>query len=137
MTDPKDIPELGAAGLRKFALTTGTILVGLFGVLLPWLFGLTYPLWPWLAGGILAAWGLVAPDSLNLLYRGWMKFGAAMGYINSRIILALLFYFIILPAGLIMRMAGKDPLQRKAESKKSSYRVTSRSRPAKQMEKPF
>jgi len=137
MANLDNIPILDAAGLRKFSLTTGGILAGLFGLLLPWLFDLGYPLWPWLAGGALVAWGLIAPCSLNPLYRGWMKFGAAIGYVNSRIILGLLFYLLILPAGLIMRLAGKDPLQRKPMPEKPSYRVVSKSRPAKHMEKPF
>ena len=55
MATQKDIPELDAAGLRRFALVTGAILAVLFGVLLPWLFGFGFPLWPWIVAGVLAA----------------------------------------------------------------------------------
>jgi hypothetical protein len=34
MTD-HDIPQLDAKGLREFGLTTGAIIIGLFGVVLP------------------------------------------------------------------------------------------------------
>lgn len=38
MTD-HDIPQLDAKGLREFGLTTGAIIIGLFGLVLPLLFG--------------------------------------------------------------------------------------------------
>ncbi len=137
MSTHNDIPSLDTAGLRRFALVTGAVLAGLFGLLLPWLFGAAVPRWPWIGAGLLVAWGLLAPASLNPLYRGWMKFGALMGYINSRIILGLLFYVIVLPAGLVMRALGKDPLQRRHQPDATSYRVASKARPSKHMEKPF
>ncbi len=132
-----DIPEPDAAGLRRAALTTAAVLALLFGALLPWLLDRPFPVWPWAGGGLLAAWGLLAPASLAPLYRLWMRFGAALGWINSRIILGLLFYGLILPAGLLMRALGKDPLQRRLEADRDSYRVASKARPADHMEKPF
>ena len=132
-----DIPELDAAGLRRAGLATGAVLAGLFGLLLPWLLGRDLPLWPWLAGGGLAAWGLLAPASLAPLYRLWMRFGAVLGWINSRIILGLLFYAMILPAGLLMRLLGKDPMRRRFDAGVASYRVASKARPADHLEKPF
>ena len=59
------IPELDRKGLREFALVTGGVLVGLFGLVLPWLFNLGWPTWPWILAGILVALGLVAPMALQ------------------------------------------------------------------------
>lgn len=88
------------------APTMGAVISVLFGLVLPWLFGFDFHLSPWTVGGTLALWGLVAPSTLPPLYRAWMKFGMAIGWFNSRVILGLMFYVVILPAGLIMRLAG-------------------------------
>ena len=41
-----------------------------------------------------------------------MKFGNVMNWINTRLILGVMFYGIFLPIGLCMRLFGKDPMQR-------------------------
>ena len=46
------IPELDRAGLREFALVTSGVIVGLFGLFLPWLFDLKWPTWPWILAAI-------------------------------------------------------------------------------------
>jgi len=45
-----DIEKLDARGYRKFGVTTGAIIIGLFGLVIPWLFNLNYPTWPWILG---------------------------------------------------------------------------------------
>ena len=131
-----EIIELDRAGLRKFGLTTGAIVVGLFGLLLPWLFSAALPLWPWYIA--LALWlpALAYPAALQPVYKGWMKIGAVLGFINTRIILGLFFYTILMPMGLAMRLLGKDPMCRKP-SNAPSYRVASTVNPPKKMENPF
>lgn len=132
VTDPID-----RKGLREFGLITGGILAVLFGVALPWLFDHGWPLWPWLLGGLLAGWALVWPAGLRPVYRGWMKFGAVLGWINSRIILGLMFYLLVLPAGLIMRLFGKDPMRRRFDRSAETYRVASKEPPPHHMRRPF
>jgi len=56
--------------------------------------------------------------SLNFL---WFKFGILLGRIISPIIMALVFVFAIIPTGIIIRLMGKDPLQRKFLKNKNSY----------------
>ena len=56
--------------------------------------------------------------------------------LNS-IILAIVFFGVITPMGLFMRMLGKDPLRRKIDEQAKSYRVVSKARPKNHMERPF
>ena len=56
--------------------------------------------------------------SLNFL---WFKFGILLGRIISPIIMALVFVFAIIPTGIIIRLMGKAPLQRKFLKNKNSY----------------
>ena len=52
-----------------------------------------------------------------------LKFGAVAGWINTRIILLLLFYVVLLPVGLVMKVFGADPLRRKTDPTVQSYRI--------------
>jgi len=131
------INTLDAAGYRNFGLVTSAIVVGLFGLCLPWLFSLAYPKWPWIFGGILGAWALLAPTTLKPIYAGWMKFGNVMNWINTRLILGIIFYGLILPFGLVMRLFGKDPMRRKLDSSMPSYRVKSHNDGKDNVEHPY
>ncbi len=122
--------------LRSFGLTTGAIVAGLFGLLLPWLFSHAWPVWPWVLAGILTGLGLTYPRALAPVYRLWMKFGHVMGFINSRILLGLVFYLLITPVGGLMRLFGWDPMQRRL-GLGTSYRVPSRNRDQRHFERPF
>jgi hypothetical protein len=132
-----DIPQLDRAGLRKFGLTTGGIVAALFGLLLPWIFDRSLPLWPWIVCGILAALAVAAPTALGPIYRGWMKIGNVLGWINTRIILALLFFVVLFPVGLLRRLFGRDPMHRKLDAHADSYRVPSTPQLPKNLERPF
>jgi hypothetical protein len=75
-----------------------------------------WPLWPlhapnryWLAGaGVWLLAALVYPQGLAPLYKAWMALGHALGWINSRIILGIVFFVVVMPIGLVMRLFGKD-----------------------------
>jgi hypothetical protein len=119
-----EIRNLDNQELRSFGLITGTIVTVLFGLLLPWIFKLDFPRWPWVVTLVLSAWALLIPQTLNSLYRGWMKVGFVLGWVNTRIILTMLFYTIFLPIGLILKITGKDPMTRSLRKEGSDYRVT-------------
>ncbi len=131
------IPELDRAGLRNFGLLFGAIISILFGVVLPWLFGYRFPWWPWIIGSVFAAWALAAPNTLKPVYRLWMRFGLVINAVVNRVVLAAVFYLVVLPTGLILRLRGRDPMQRKFDKQTMSYRTKSRRAPSDQMQKPF
>ena len=131
------IPELDRKGLREFGLVTGGIVAGLFGLFFPWLLEVQIPLWPWAVAGILAAWALLAPNSLRPLYRLWMRLGLLLSRITTPIILGVVFLVVILPVALVMKVAGRDPMARKFDDKAKTYRVPSRKALRDSMERPF
>ncbi|MAV73347.1 MAG: sxtJ [Halieaceae bacterium MED-G27] len=132
------IPKLDRNGLRQFGLTFSAIVVSLFGLLLPWLFAATWPTWPWLFAAILASASLVFPPVLSPLYQLWMHFGLVMAYLNTRIILFLLYTVVFVPTGLAMKVGGRDTLMRKlSRTDDKSYRVASKVRDASHFERPY
>jgi hypothetical protein len=66
-----------------------------------------------------------------------MRLGGILGWINTRIILAIGFYGLFMPIGIIMRMMGKDPLRRAFDPKIQSYRVLRSSRDSEHMSRQY
>ena len=67
-----------------------------------------------------------------------MKFGLLMGtYIMTPIIMSIVFYGMFMPMGLIMRLFGKDGMERKLDANADTYRVIVEPPPTKNLEKPF
>ena len=127
----------GSGELRKFGLVTGAIVVTLFGIVLPWLIGHPWPVWPWVIAGIFWIWALTSPATLFIVYRIWMKFGHVAGWINTRIILGLIFYLVFFPVGILLRMLGKDPMTRKLDGTSKSYRIISAPIEKDHIERPY
>src|SRR5260370_39390595 len=94
--------------LRKFGIVTGAIFGLLFGFLLPWLRNHDSPLWAWVLWVILSAPALLRPRLLRFPHAGWVRLGAMLGWINSRIIVAVIFYLVVVPMGFIARVLGRD-----------------------------
>lgn len=132
------IPELDKKGLREFGLVTGGIIAGLFGLFFPWLLEVGIPKWPFILGGILAAWGLIHPMSLRPVYTNWMKFGLLLSKVTTPIVMGVAFYGVVMPVGILMRTFSRDPMQRRLDSQAASYRITHEGEGAKQhFERPF
>ena len=108
--------------LRQFGLLLGVLIPLFFCVLLPSLHSHSAPLWPVGIGVILILLGVVAPQRLSLVYRGWMALGNVLGFINSHLILGVVFVFVLQPIALIMRCLGHDPLRKRWDASTDSYR---------------
>lgn len=136
MTD--HIPKLDRQGLRRFGVVSGLIIAGAFGIVLPLLFRHPTPTWPWILASILIIWASIAPQTLDPVYQGWMRFGMVVNWIETRLVLGILFYGLLMPMGLILRnLFGQDPMRRSTDRRSETYRVPSLDRPLKSMEKPF
>ena len=87
--------------------------------------------WPLIDGQSLRVWslivsliflvlGLLNSKLLNPLNLAWFKFGKILGKVVSPIVLGVVYFIIITPIGLFLRLTGKDLLQTKF-SKNNSY----------------
>ena len=78
----------------------------------------------WWAIGVSAAFALVAvfrPALLAGLNRWWIKLGVLLGNVVSPVALGILFYGVLVPTGVAMRIAGKDPLRLKRDAAAATY----------------
>jgi hypothetical protein len=58
-----------------------------------------------------------------------MALGAILGWVNTRIILGVVFFGLITPMGIALRLAGRDPMQRALDANATTYRVRRVPRP--------
>lgn len=131
------IASMSKEELRKFGLVTGGIFIALFGLIFPFVLGRHYVLWPWIIGGVLVVLALIFPLGLAPVYKYWMKFSHVLGWINTRIILGIIFYLFITPIGLMIRLFTRDPMARKLDRSATSYRVASTPAPRENLKRPF
>lgn len=123
--------------LRKFGLIMGLIIALLFGLIIPFLKHDSYPWLPWMIGVAFWLWALAAPSTIRGFYELWMKFGNVLGFINTRIILILVFYLMVTPLGMIKRLFGYNPLRLGFEKESTTYRVDVEVQNKQRMEVPF
>ena len=107
--------------LREFGFLIGFGLPILIGWIIPALSGHAFRGWTlWIAIPFLII-GILKPNLLFYPFKGWMGLGLALGWINSRVILGLVFLLVLQPIALIMKFVGHDPLKIK-KSNERSYR---------------
>lgn len=72
-------------------------------------------------GALLLILGLLWPRVLVLPNRGWMLLAEGLSFVSTRIILALVFFLVVTPIGVIKRMMGWDPLSRRGARSESYW----------------
>ncbi len=119
----------------------GLLFAGLFLVIsgIGFFKGSTWWVWSTAAGALFLATGLAAPAILAPAYRWWMKFAAALGWLNTRVILTVVFLLIFAPVGLILRLFRRDLLHQRFDRRAGSYWMKRRREPfnAKRYEQMF
>lgn len=107
---------------RSFGLTVGGILVAIALVRWYWVAGLSWLMTGLLVVGLaLVVAALVRPALLALPNRLWTKLGLVLFHVVNPVVMLLMFIVVIMPAGLIMRLLGHDPMRRRFEPEASTY----------------
>ena len=65
--------------------------------------------------------GLMNSKLLTPLNKLWFKFGMILGAIVAPIVMGFIFFLVVTPIGLVMRIMGKDLLNKKYDKKKNTY----------------
>ena len=77
--------------------------------------------WSLIVSLIFLVLGLLNSKILNPLNQIWFKFGILLGRIISPLIMAIIFFFVVTPIGLIMRILGKDVLNLRYNDNKTYW----------------
>jgi hypothetical protein len=105
--------RLSPAEGRRFGLTVGLAFLAFAGIawwrgkigVTPWLGGL---------GGVLVLAGLAIPAQLGPVYRAWMGLALVLSKVTTPIFMAVIYFGVLTPIGLIMRLVGRNTMVHKA-----------------------
>ena len=106
--------------LRNFGLLVGSVF--LLIAIWPLFFNGEVRVWAGILSALLIVPGALMPKLLKIPFALWNKIAHALGWLNTRIILAILFYFILTPLSFVLKLMGKDPLNKNFEISLESYR---------------
>ncbi len=65
--------------------------------------------------------GLARPEWMRFVYVGWMVLAFPIGWTASQVMLAIMFFGLFTPIGLVFRLIGRDALQRDRQPGRESY----------------
>ena len=122
---------------RNFGLVVGGVFAALGGW---WLYRGKFPsLAPYVLGlgALLVLFGLAYPRALVIPNRLWMGLAAAMSFVMTRVILAIIFFLMVVPIGLLRKLMGGDPLGRRAAPTESYWKAYPRQRDLRHYEKMY
>jgi hypothetical protein len=105
--------------LRKFGLTVGGVLV----IIASFLFYFAKPsaIYFVVVGAFLVLTGLIYPQVLKPLNKLWMGLAIVLGFIMSRVILTIFFFFVLTPISFIARIFGKKFMVLKYDKSAKTY----------------
>ena len=83
--------------------------------------GETFRLWALVRSTMFLILGLLNSRILTPLNKAWVKFGELLGMVIAPIVMAIIYFIIITPIGLLMRLLGKDLLNMKFNKNKSYW----------------
>ena len=78
----------------------------------------------WVLAGLLSVGGLVLPALIRPIFVGLILLTFPIGWVVSHLLLGLIFYGVVTPIGLILRIRGHDPLQLKKPSGNSVWKTS-------------
>ena len=102
-----------------------------FGIVFAVVFGLI-AFWPLIKGNDIRIWaliisiiflvlGLINSKILTPLNRLWFKIGIFLGNFIAPIVMGIIFFLVVTPTGIIMKLLGKDLIKLKKNNEKSYW----------------
>ena len=106
---------------RKFGFVVGGVFALLGGLLAFWRHRTGWGLALGIPGVALVLLAAAAPGLLAAPHRGWLAFARVLGRINAFVFLSIVFFLILTPLGVVLRLFGRDELRRRGASPASMW----------------
>ena len=78
-------------------------------------------LWSLITSIIFLVLGLFNSKLLTPLNKLWFKFGILLGNFIAPIVMGIIFFFVVTPTGILMKLLGKDLIKLKKNNKKTYW----------------
>jgi len=134
---PRALTRHDRRELRFFALGLAFVVVFVFWWLLPWLRDRTAPLWPLIVTWLLVVTAWAHPPAVLPIHRALLPLARAMAWLNTWLLLGLVFFAILLPVGWILRRLGKLQYATGFDRAADTYRVPVTPEHEPRLEEPF
>ena len=104
---------------RNFGILIGFVLLGMT----TWLFIKQSPIYVWLLGcsSFLFVTAIFLPKVLSPFYLVWMKLGGTLNWLNTRLLLSIIFFGLFTPISIFRRIFHMDSLHRKLDTHSLTY----------------
>jgi hypothetical protein len=130
--------DLTERQLRDFGVVMAAVIMLGFGIVIPWAFSRAIPKWPWVIGAAFLVLGILYPQFLSVVCRLWLKMGALIAVANVRVLLTFVFFLVLSPVGILLKVFGrKDPLNLRYSDQESYRLVRPVKKRPKHMNNPF
>jgi len=106
---------------KEFGYLIGFGFPLIIGYLIPLFSGHAFRTWTLFFGIPILIIGIIKPSLLKYPYKGWMKIGHILGWINSKLVLGIVYICVLIPISLIMKSLGHNPLKN-INKKNKTYR---------------
>jgi hypothetical protein len=101
--------------LLIFGILPGLFL-GIVGAVLAWRFALPRTAVAlWSAGAVITVVFYALPAVRRPLYLGWMYGAMPIGWLVTHLLLGAIYFLVLTPLGLVMRLLGRDALRRRLD----------------------
>jgi hypothetical protein len=110
----REVRQFAYFWLPAFCLLVGLVMVGRGSA-----WGAALAVWG--LGGLSIALGLSRPRWMRYVFLGWMWAAFPIGWTVSHLLLGAIYYLVITPIGLAMRLLGRDPMLRRFDRNATSY----------------
>lgn len=75
----------------------------------------------WAVALVVGVAGLIRPRAIRLVWVGMLYAAFPLGWLVSHLLLGIVLYLVFTPIGLLLRLLGRDPLERGFDPRASSY----------------
>ena len=112
--------RLSERELKRFGVTVA-IPLAMLAAIGAWRGHTLFPTALAVLAAVLAGLALLAPGRLGPVHRVWMRGAHALGWFNTRVLLGVVYFLVITPTGIVMRLTGRDPLHRRLRDGRSYW----------------
>ena len=116
---PRHTSQIQSSSDRSFGFVFAAVF--LIIALYPLLHASGIRIWAVVISGLFLLLAALVPQILAPANRLWTKFGMLLHHIVSPVALGVLFFLVVTPTGLLMRLFGKDPLRLRFDPAADSY----------------
>ncbi|MEM6831117.1 MAG: SxtJ family membrane protein [Bacteroidota bacterium] len=93
--------------------------------------------WMFYTSLILGLVCVFSPFITRQIHWAWMKLGLALGWVNSRILLSVVYAVFLVPIAFLSKLGRKDQLQLKQQDRKTTYQTRDHQYKAEDLKNPF